>query len=239
MPMLNPIKKRSTEAQALDQIRAAIVSGSVAAGARLTEQDLSDKLGTSRATIRSALHHLVSEGLVVQVPYTGWMVIALTSRDARELVSLRASLEGLAAELAAVTADVEARAAFERAYADLVAVAAAHRAAEASSADAAFHRALVLMSGHERLFQHYRLVEQQISMLIASANALLSDPALLVGQHQPIYAAIAAHDPVAAAAKLRAHIVAEGDKLIAHLEALEHDASTATAPALAAKKKRV
>ena len=143
MSILNPIKKRSTEALALDQLRAAIVGGSLAAGARLTEQDLSDRLGTSRATIRAALHHLVAEGLVVQVPYTGWMVISLTARDARELVSLRGSLECLAAELAAEAVDAEARGRLEAAFKALVAVAGAGKVLQASLADAAFHRAIV------------------------------------------------------------------------------------------------
>lgn len=230
MVTLNPIKKRSTEALALDQLRAAIVGGTLSAGARLTEQDLSTKLGTSRATIRSALHHLVSEGLVVQVPYTGWMVISLTARGARELVSLRSSLECLAAETAAQSTDAAARAEFDRAFKALVAVAAARKPVAASAADAAFHRAMVLLSGHERLAQHYRLVEQQISVLIASANALLSDPKLLVGQHQPIYDAITKRDPLAAVAKVRAHITAEGDKLIAHLNTIEAATNAASTP---------
>ena len=237
MSTLNPILKRSTEALALDQLRAAIVGGTLAPGARLTEQDLSDKLGTSRATIRSALHHLVSEGLVVQVPYTGWMVISLTAKDARELVSLRASLESLAAELAAISTDMHARNAFKRAYDALVTIAAAHKSAEASAADASFHRTMVLLSGHERLAQHYRLVEQQISVLIASSNALLPDPVLLVDQHQPIFDAIARNDAAAASDAVRAHINAEGAKLITNLAAGEvTSVVTGNAPKTAIRK---
>lgn len=221
MATLTLIRKKSVEALALDQLRAAIVGGTLAAGARLTEQDLSNRLGTSRATIRSALHHLVSEGLVAQVPYTGWMVVSMTARDARELVSLRASLECLAAELAARATDVAARARFKAAFDNLVSVAGAKKGAEASEADAAFHHAMVELSGHERLAQHYRLVAQQIRVLIASSNALLADASALVGQHRPIHDAIMAGKAEAAVTAVRSHIAEEGRKLIALLEARE------------------
>jgi DNA-binding GntR family transcriptional regulator len=100
MRLLEPITKRSAEVQALDQLRVAILSGTFAPGARLTETALAEQLATSRATIRTALHHLVAEGLVIQVPYTGWKVTRLTADDAWELVTLRASFEALAASLA-------------------------------------------------------------------------------------------------------------------------------------------
>lgn len=239
MATLTLIRKKSVEALALDQLRAAIVGGTLAAGARLTEQDLSNKLGTSRATIRSALHHLVSEGLVAQVPYTGWMVVSMTARDARELVSLRASLESLAAELAAASDDGTAREKFAASFDDLVAVAGTKNSADASEADAAFHHAMVDLAGHERLAQHYRLVAQQIRVLIASSNALLADASLLVGQHRPIRDAIMSRNADAAVAAVRSHIDAEGRKLIATLEAREQREGGRRKPERRAKRKVV
>lgn len=239
MATLTLIRKKSVEALALDQLRAAIVGGTLPAGARLTEQDLSNRLGTSRATIRSALHHLVAEGLVAQVPYTGWTVASLSARDARELVSLRASLECLAADLAAGAGDDEARARFAARFDDLVAVAEAHDSVAASAADAAFHHAMVELSGHDRLAQHYRLVAQQIRVLIASSNALLSDAAALVGQHRPIYDAIMAGNAEAAAVAVRTHIDAEGRKLVALLDAREAREAETAAPERTKKRKAV
>ena len=101
MTVLAPITRRSAESLALDRLRQAIIGGALPAGSRLTEMALAEQLATSRATIRTALHHLVAEGLAVQVPYTGWMVTSLTANDAWELVTLRASFESLAASLAA------------------------------------------------------------------------------------------------------------------------------------------
>jgi DNA-binding GntR family transcriptional regulator len=221
MSTLEPIAKRSAEAQALDRLRIAILTGVLRPGARFTETMLADKLATSRATIRTALHHLVAEGLAVQVPYTGWMVTRLTANDAWELVTLRASFESLAASVAAERATPDARWALQVAFDDLVKSAASRKTAQATLADLAFHRAMVAAAGHVRLIEHYRRVSQQISILIASSNALLSDPVLLVAQHQPLLAAIAGGKSARAAALARDHIEVEGAKLIAHLKSAE------------------
>lgn len=223
---LEPIAKRSAEAEALDRLRTAILSHRLAPGARLTEVALAGQLGISRATIRSALHHLVGEGLVIQVPYTGWMVARLTAKDAWELVTLRSSLETLAATLAADRATDSARAALVKSYAVLEAEATAHHPSEAAAADLAFHRAIVEASGHERLAEHYRRVAQQISIVIASSNALLADTTALVTQHKPILDAILARNAAVASNLLRIHIGDEGAKLIARLDSIEQQSAT-------------
>ncbi len=221
MSLLEPIARKSAESLALDRLRTAIVSGVFAAGARLTETTLADQLATSRATIRTALHHLVAEGLVVQVPYTGWMVTSLTATDAWELVTLRASFESLAASLAAERATVSARSHLEAAYGTLIDSASSRRPSAATTADFAFHQSIVAAAGHDRLVEHYRRVSQQITILIASANALLTDPVHLVAQHEPIYCAITSGRSEIAASLARRHVEDEGAKLIAHLRATE------------------
>jgi DNA-binding GntR family transcriptional regulator len=218
---LAPIEKRSAEAQALARLREAIVAGRLGPGARLTEVALAEQLRTSRATLRTALHHLVAEGLVVQVPYTGWMVATLSAQDAWELVTLRASLEGLAAGLAAEAREPDGLAAVDAAFKELSRAARAHEATAATEADFAFHQAIVLAAGHQRLAEHYRRVAQQVRLIILSSNALLSDPLLLLAQHEPIHAAIAGRKPKAAAKAARAHVEHEGEALIAALRAKE------------------
>ena len=66
---LRPITRKSAEAEAADALRDHVVGGGVRPGARLTEERLSGALGLSRTTIRTALHQLANERLVVQVPY--------------------------------------------------------------------------------------------------------------------------------------------------------------------------
>src|SRR5882724_10810299 len=115
MMRLRPITRKSAEAEAADALRDHVVGGGVRPGARLTEERLSVALGLSRTTVRTALHQLANEGLVVQVPYTGWAVTSLTSSDAWELYTLRGSMEALAARVLTETLDSDKEAQLQRA----------------------------------------------------------------------------------------------------------------------------
>jgi len=82
-------------------LRDSIVNGTITAGARITEIQISQQLNLSRAIIRTALHQLAKEGLLNLVPYTGWTVLSLSSRDVWELYTLRSAVERLAAQFVA------------------------------------------------------------------------------------------------------------------------------------------
>ena len=67
---------------------------------RLVEADLAEKLGVSRTPVREAIRELVRLGLVRTVRNRGAFVSPTDSKELRELFSIRAVLEGLAARLA-------------------------------------------------------------------------------------------------------------------------------------------
>jgi DNA-binding GntR family transcriptional regulator len=83
--------------QVLDGLRRAIIDGRLAPGMRLTERELTKMMGVSRTVVREALRQLESEGLVALIPNKGPVVRALTLAEAKDLYSIRAVLEGLAA----------------------------------------------------------------------------------------------------------------------------------------------
>jgi GntR family transcriptional regulator, trigonelline degradation regulator len=84
--------------QVVDELRGAIITGRLAPGARLVERELIAMLGVSRTVIREALRQLESEGLLA-ASNKGLVVRKLTSAEAKDLYSIRAVLEGLAARL--------------------------------------------------------------------------------------------------------------------------------------------
>jgi DNA-binding GntR family transcriptional regulator len=218
---MQPVLKRSAEAMAADALRDYIVSGSIAPGARLTEIYLSEKLAVSRATVRMALLHLSSEGLVVLVPYTGWSVMELTAHDAWELYTLRSSLEALAARIATKNLTEEGRQLVQEAFDALVAACRVNNRLAVADNDFALHKVIIGLANHKRLADQYRLVEQQVRLYIASSDALIGDTKAIIKQHEPIVEAILAGDPQLAAEASENHNTTEGEILVDHLRASE------------------
>ncbi|WP_081492589.1 GntR family transcriptional regulator [Bradyrhizobium genomosp. I (2014)] len=213
------IEKRSLDRAAADVIRQAITSGALAPGKRLTETELSTGLNVSRGTIRAALQRLMSEGLVKQKPYSGWEVASLTSRDAWELCTLRSSLEGLAAQLAA--ANPNRRRPIEAAYDDMKAAAKSRNQKRINDSDLALHKAIVILSGHNRLADHYGLVEHQVRMYMASSNAILERPDMVIANHEKMVNALLRGDAAASERYAREHNKTSGELLVRHLQETE------------------
>jgi GntR family transcriptional regulator, trigonelline degradation regulator len=90
--------------QVLDELRHSIIAGRLKPGARLVERELIAMMGVSRTVIREALRQLESEGLVAIIPNKGPVVRELTVEEAKDLYTIRAVLEGLAARLFAENA---------------------------------------------------------------------------------------------------------------------------------------
>lgn len=84
-----------------DSLRRSILTRRRVPGERLVEDKLSTELGVSRVPIREALRVLAHEGLVEVQPRRGASVANVSPEVARDLVEVRATLEGLNARLAA------------------------------------------------------------------------------------------------------------------------------------------
>jgi DNA-binding GntR family transcriptional regulator len=77
-----------------------IVSGRIAPGTVLRQEQLSERFAVSRTPIREALRRLAALGLVSFVPNRGVRVRTLSRDELREAFLVRAELESLATELA-------------------------------------------------------------------------------------------------------------------------------------------
>lgn len=211
---LRPVPKQSVESLAADSLRDFILSGSVKPGTRLTEISLAEKLGIARATLRTGLHKLAGEGILVQIPYTGWQVAELSAEDAWELWTLRGSLERLAAMLVAERSDSAASERLDSAYRALVQACDKGNMKKISECDFALHRTIIELAQHTRLERQYQLVEQQVKLFISTSNAYASDgPEDIVEQHRPIVDAIRAGDVQAAGQAAWFHNESEGKRL--------------------------
>ena len=221
MKELRPIRKKSAEVEAAEALRNHVVGGGVPPGGRLTEMRLSEALGLSRTTVRTALHQLANEGLVVQLPYTGWSVTSLSSADAWELYTLRGSLEALAARLLTETLDSDKKDQLHRAFDALVTACETGDEVAIVDRDLGLHKLIVSLSGHRRLAEQYRLIEQQIRLYLIWSDRLMPSVEDIIATHRPIVEAIVAGDGRFAESILRDHNETAGRVLFEFLSQRE------------------
>lgn len=90
-----------------ETLRERIGSLELAPGTRLHEVELASSLAVSRTPLREALHMLLAEGLVHQLPTGGVVVAPLDPAQMRDLYVVRAALEGVVAREACARASDE------------------------------------------------------------------------------------------------------------------------------------
>jgi len=216
------VDRRSLDWRAADVLREQILSGKLVPGQRVTETALAAQLEVSRGTLRAALRALAHEGLIQQVAYTKWMLPEFSNADAWELYTLRGTLEGMAARLAAQHRTANCVLSLQAAFERLVAAVKSKRHARVADADLALHKTIVSITGHQRLIDQYHLLEQQVRHYIVCSNALIMDLNQIVAEHEPIVAAIVAGKAERAETLAREHNAPEVERAaaaIAHEEA--------------------
>jgi len=203
-----PSRKRARPQQVYERLRALIVEGRLAPGARIIETDVASRLGVSRTPVRGALQRLQQEGYVVDSPtlqQTRPTVAPLTSDDARELFLLVGALEGLAAYRAALGTAAE-RSALATALAEtndaFAAAAAATRPDHARifELDERFHRCYMAAAGPRVLSIHDTVKPQAERYERLYVSMLTSELHTSVAEHRAIVKAIRSGNAAAAQA---------------------------------------
>src|SRR5678815_3005723 len=79
-----------------ESIRAMILSGEMAPGSRIRQEELAERFGLSRIPVREALRRLESDGLVLLVPNSSAWVAKIDMQECIEVYKIRERLEPLA-----------------------------------------------------------------------------------------------------------------------------------------------
>jgi len=96
-----PVRGERTADVIARRLGQAILSGVIAPGTRLREENLARQFSVSRTPVREALIALSTSGLVEVEPNRGSTVLRLTAEDVADVYHLRAVLESESAALAA------------------------------------------------------------------------------------------------------------------------------------------
>jgi DNA-binding GntR family transcriptional regulator len=199
-------------------LRADILTQSIAPGATVTESAVALRFGVARPTAKMAIEKLVTEGLLRREKNSAARVPVLTRADVIDLLDARAVVEGAAVVRLAESGTIPAEAI------------AAHREMQASSdgepvvvaLDIAFHRALVTGQDNVRLQRMHDLVMGEIELCIGQVlTGRLRSAADSSADHQRILDAVLAGDGVLAEQLTSDHIALTRERLLARLDANE------------------
>lgn len=98
---LKQLSRNPLHEQTYTELRKAIMSAKFSPGEKLTVRGVAAMLGISSMPVRAAFTRLVAEKAVVQDPNGSIYIPQMTRQHYKELIELRALLEGRAAEIAA------------------------------------------------------------------------------------------------------------------------------------------
>ena len=204
---LQPLARTNLADQACAQLRDAIILGEFPQGEPISEPTLATRFGVSRAPIREALIELEREGLVEFDVRGRTKVVTLTLQMFQELVTLRVSLEGLAARLTAESWSPDIRRTLKD---NLELQQRADTFRELTGLDVAFHEAIVRAANHGRLLTAWLTIRSQFAFWLAAAfrhQELKVEPrTMAVASHRKLLTALASGNPDRAEREILAHI---------------------------------
>ena len=198
------IPRRVLADQVKDRLLEGILNGHSPPDSRIIETQVARELGTSQAPVREALRGLEALGVVEITPFRGARVRRPSRREIVEAYAVRSALEALAARLAVPRSSDEDIADLG---AHLVAMQAAAREGDGhalAEADARFHGRIVELADNGALERVWRSLEpfSRTYLTLAVPGA---DPTWSAALHEPIQAALEAHDTEAVVAALQRH----------------------------------
>jgi len=191
----------------------AISEGSLAPGARFTQEEIAEQLDVSRQPVHEALRLLKKDGLVLDAPGRGVIVAPLDPVWIAQVYEVRAALDALAARLAAG----------RRAVIDARLVEQGRRAARGPhiktmiESDIAFHNAIYAASGNPLIARSAQLHWSHLRRVMGAVLQLSRQRETIWDEHEAIAAAIADGDVRGAVRRIESHAREASENLLARL----------------------
>ena len=201
-----------------ETLREAIREGILEPGERLMEIQIAEELGVSRTPVREAIRKLELEGYVVMLPRRGTYVANLSIKDINEVYEIRASIDVLAAGLAAERITPDELEQMERM---LVATAEAfdkHNMERVVEYDTKFHDILYCASRNDRLVAIINNLREQLTRFRSISMAHPGRMKETMGEHGRMVEAIAQGNVELAQTLARQHMENAEQALLSDLQ---------------------
>ncbi|WP_291298021.1 GntR family transcriptional regulator [Elioraea sp.] len=209
MNAIDPLKRLTLADAAAEKLRALIGEGSLAPGERLTEAELSGRLGISRIPLREALRALAAEGIVTIEPHKGAVVTPVTPEEVDEVFPVLAALEGAAGELAALRMSDEECAAIAALHEAMLAAHREGRRRAFLAHNETIHDRIVAAAANPTLAALHRALSLRLKRIRYVAQVEESSWEQSVAEHAAMMDALLRRDGRALGACLREHLASK------------------------------
>lgn len=197
------------------QMKAMILDGTLAAGARLSEKRFADSLGVSRTPVREAIAQLVSEGLAVRSAGGAPVVNSVSLSDIMEILHVRSLLECEAARKAALSGKpMDELLAIKQEISGFLA-GPRPSAEDHSAVDMRLHFAIARMANSKLLTELIETLKTKTRMYDQGSLPDRMVPGC--HEHIAIIDAVVAQDPERAASEMKSHLANVRAAIISHI----------------------
>jgi DNA-binding GntR family transcriptional regulator len=171
-------------------------------GTRVNVEQIAKEVGASRTPVWEAVHRLVQEGLLENIPNRGVFMCALTPRQAIELYTVRETLEALAARLAIQNIDEKTIEKMRKCLDQQYKVVQKEDLVSYSRLDFDFHAMVYEASGNRMLQEMLETIKNKMRPITMHITPILSS---LYHDHVEMLEAFQEKNPDKAEAAFRKH----------------------------------
>ncbi|SDD64246.1 DNA-binding transcriptional regulator, GntR family [Paracoccus isoporae] len=195
----------STAQQVYRWLREEILRGNLIPGARLSESEISGRIGVSRQPVREAFIRLAADGLAEIRPQRGTYISRISVSAVMCARFIREAVESDLSRKVAARADAEMVRRFEAEIAAQRRALSREDAVEFVNLDDRFHRLLAVEAGEDAVWSVLEGLKSQMNRL-RHITVKAFDAHKLIDQHEAIVDALRAGDADAAEAAMRRHL---------------------------------
>ena len=185
-----------------DRIRQMIISGELAPGQKLIQEDLAGDLGVSRTPLLQAISKLSRDKLVVSIPRRGAYVRPIDKKMLNDVYNVRCAIEPLGCELAASEIKDDEIATLANLLQEMEKAVASNEVNEYIKLDCTFHVSIMKASGNIYIYD----IVKSFANTMLSKEMLLKTPQESLMEHNAIFSNLSRRDSMGAKAAMAYHL---------------------------------
>ena len=209
--------------QVVRAIRHQIFSGALRPNQRVVEAEIAAEMGISRGPVREALAELEKEGLIITYPRKGTYVKSFELKDIEEIYTLRALLEGFAVSLALDRFQEQDLAYLRDLLDQIVEMAEKKDVIEVSRLNMQFHKKIMELSNHKRLYDSWQTLLAQTQMLSAMTTEYYTSLIDIRKSHKILLDALVTGDRDHIKRSFEQHILKSMNELLDFLKKMKEE----------------